>query len=142
MRQQRRKRLQRAAVAVPVTVEHGANCYVNWGCRCDVCVAAAAAANKPNMQKYRERHRERVNAVQRAKAQARQARSLETARRYGYEWTGPELELAARKDLTATQVAAMIGRTVAAVMTARRRLKDDPKFINLAGLSRNHGELS
>lgn len=49
------------------------------------------------------------------------------ATRRGYGWTGPELELAARADLSATTVAAMIGRTVHAVKHARRGLRVDPR---------------
>lgn len=51
-------------------------------------------------------------------------------------WTGPELELAARADLTALQVANAIGRTVNAVRGARRQLRIDPRKINLAGVPR------
>ena len=50
-------------------------------------------------------------------------------------WAGPELELAARADLTALQVANMTGRSAAAVRTARRNLRIDPRKQNLAGVS-------
>lgn len=57
-------------------------------------------------------------------------------------WTGPELELAARADLTALQVANAIGRTVNAVRGARRQLRIDPRKINLAGIHRERSEKS
>ncbi|MEV5819373.1 hypothetical protein AB0L22_09370 [Micromonospora haikouensis] len=59
------------------------------------------------------------------------------ARRHGSEWTGPELEVVARTDLTAVQVASMLGRTPAAVRAQRHLLKKvDPKTTALAGVSR------
>jgi hypothetical protein len=60
--------------------------------------------------------------------------SLETATRWGYPWTGPELELLARTDLTARQIATMTGRSCRAVYGKRHQLKADPKTINHAGL--------
>lgn len=50
-------------------------------------------------------------------------------------WTGPELEIAARKDLTATQVARMIGRSPNAVQKIRTKLRRDPRKVLLAGVS-------
>jgi uncharacterized protein YfaS (alpha-2-macroglobulin family) len=58
---------------------------------------------------------------QRRHAQAQRA-SLDTATRYGYQWTGPELEIVCRDDLTAAEMAALLGRTVAAVSTKRKRI--------------------
>jgi hypothetical protein len=48
-------------------------------------------------------------------------------RRYGYQWTGPELETAARKDITAQQVAVMLGRTTQAVNQMRYKIAHDPR---------------
>jgi ribosomal protein L24E len=62
--------------------------------------------------------------------------SIDAAHRRGREWTGPELEIASREDLTSPQVAGMIGRTVYGVETVRSRLKREPKLIQLAGLAR------
>lgn len=69
------------------------------------------------------------------------AESRSLARRNGQQWTGAELELAARADLTAAEVGVMIGRTILAVQNARFRLRRDPKTIALAGAgSLQHGK--
>lgn len=60
--------------------------------------------------------------------------SVDIARRRGYEWTGPELEIASRAELTSRQVAAMIGRTVYGVETVRRRLRVEPKLRKMASI--------
>jgi hypothetical protein len=49
----------------------------------------------------------------------------ETAERHGQEWTGVELEIASRPDLTARQVAEVLHRTLNAVRTMRQRLNSD-----------------
>ena len=64
-----------------------------------------------------------------------QAPSLESATRSGVQWTGPEMELLARRDLTARQIAGMLGRTYYAVANARWRLQRDPRAQMLAGLT-------
>lgn len=57
------------------------------------------------------------------------------ARRNGYQWTGPELEIVAREDLTVKQAALMLGRTFYAVETQRKKLRSgDPKTTRLAGV--------
>jgi hypothetical protein len=58
-----------------------------------------------------------------------------------HRWTGPELELAARQDLTALQVANAVGRTEAAVRTIRRKIRRDPRKANLAGVPRKRGPI-
>lgn len=57
--------------------------------------------------------------------QREQARSLPRAYKSAsnQEWTGPELELLTREDLTAKQIAGMIGRTINAVLQARTKLR-------------------
>lgn len=100
------------------TGKHGIHKYNKFGCRCDVCEAAATY--------YRTKTNDRLEALAPAA----------TAPRWGYQWTGPELEIASRPDLSALQVAQMIGRTVHAVRTARQRMKADPRFITLAGVRR------
>jgi len=57
------------------------------------------------------------------------------AHRHGQEWTGPELEIALRKDLSAQQAAILLGRTLSAVNAARYRTKHFPREIQLAGVS-------
>lgn len=55
------------------------------------------------------------------------AESLATAYRNGQEWTGPEIEMVMRADLTAREVAPLIGRTVAAVKLMRHHCRVDPR---------------
>ncbi len=67
------------------------------------------------------------------KQQARTAQSANNARK---EWTGPELEIAARPDLSALQVATLLGRTYYAVKHMRRKLVHQPREERLAGVNR------
>jgi hypothetical protein len=107
----------------PDEIPHGLNGYRNDGCRCDVCRAANDAANEV----YSENRLEHMRRAQ--------AESLDGAKRHGREWTGPELEVAARKDLSAREVAKTLGRTFAAVNAVRKKLREqDPRTVNLAGL--------
>jgi hypothetical protein len=64
-----------------------------------------------------------------------QAETASAARRHGRVWTGPELEIAARDDLSNKEIALMLGRTYAAVDHARRGIKIDPRKQFLAGLA-------
>lgn len=56
------------------------------------------------------------------------------AHRHGQEWTGPELEIALREDLSAQEVAILLGRSLAAVNMARYRARRFPREINLSGV--------
>jgi len=58
-----------------------------------------------------------------------QARTARSAGHHGAEWTGPEIEIVLRPDLTAEEVAAMLGRTYNAVVTARWKAKHLPAWI-------------
>lgn len=70
------------------------------------------------------------------KHQKRQAKSLDTASRRGYQWTGPEFELLARDDLSNVQLAEMLGRTFHAVRFMRHQLKRQlPRAVYMAGVS-------
>lgn len=67
--------------------------------------------------------------------QAAISETRQSARRHGYQWTGPELEIAARDDLSVKEAALMLGRSFYAVETARKKLRaGDPKTTWLAGL--------
>lgn len=72
----------------------------------------AANPNEPAAAVLRQRQRA-----------AAQAATLDTASRRRYIWTGPELELAADYSLCAREVAEMTGRTLYAVKTMRKRLR-------------------
>lgn len=116
MRLLRHQRLERLE-ARGGEFEHGTSGYVSWGCRCDTCAKAQAKNNH-------------------AYYNSSQAVTLPQARNNGKQWTGPELELASRDDLTANEVAAILGRTFAAVHATRKRIKKDPKYVDLAGVAR------
>lgn len=93
---------------------HGKQSTYRDGCTCDLCTAAGTASAK-------KRHK-RTNSTTRA-----------TATKYGQQWTGAELEIATRTDLTAREAALMLGRTRKAVQNMRYLCRTDPKFINLLG---------
>lgn len=57
-----------------------------------------------------------------------------TADRHGHQWTGPELEIASRQDLSHEYCAKMLGRTMRAVETKRCQLRVSLKVQLLAGI--------
>lgn len=120
-RRDERQKMAQAASRGDAAFEHGAHAYNNWGCRCDTCSAAHFA-------------------VQRSRTAAHQAETLERASRRGAEWTGPELELVARTDLTTKQVALALNRTYSAVRAMRQKVRKDPKTVFLAGTPRANRE--
>ena len=97
--------------------QHGLATTYRAGCRCDECRAAMSE----RCDDRRRRHGERTRAK---------------ATRNGQQWTGAELEIATRDDLTAVEAAEMLGRTYQAVMNVRHLCKSDPKYIHLLGASR------
>jgi hypothetical protein len=104
---------------------HGASAYSNWGCRCETCTTAAAEAQRPYYRRYQESPKGRA-ATRRLQA-GKQAVTTDNARRHRQAWTSSELETVGRDDLTVMQIALMLGRTYAAVATARQRLGWDPQ---------------
>lgn len=109
---------ERRTQTPPEEIPHGVGGYLNWGCRCDVCVAAHSA----QCMEYQRRTNEE---------------SMAGATKRGQVWTGPELEVAARSELTAIEVAQILGRTVSGVRSVRSRLKKEPELQLLAGLTEN-----
>lgn len=127
---------RREAVAKgAVEVTHGLGGYTNDRCRCDICVDAFRTwrAENPDKQ-WHVQHPEEANKAQRRKLANWQAETLEKAKRHSMQWTGPELELASRNDLTVREIALMLGRSYASVHNMRKKLKSDPKTIMVAGL--------
>jgi len=104
---------------------HGRARYKD-GCRCEIC----RAANAERTARYRHTHRAAIKAVRRQD----QTETAQQAHRLGYVWTGPELELAMRSDLTVKQIALMIGRTYSAVSRMREKLRRDVKIRRVVGL--------
>lgn len=82
---------------------------------------------------YERRGREAIRNEQ-SRRDRENSELAATATHHRQQWTGPELEIAARADLTLREVAHMLGRTIAAVAYARRGLREDPRKMNLAGL--------
>ena len=124
---------------------HGAQYgYNQAGCRCEACRAWAAASHQKFMADHPEKLAEATERLKQMKladpekdreVQARhkaRARSLNAELaaaaiergRHWQRWTGPDLEMASRRDLTAAQIAAMIGRSERSVTCMRERLAD------------------
>lgn len=144
--------LAAASGKIPADVEHGIGAYCNWGCRCPTCVAAAVRRNRElskRVQAGKVVHRNGAPGIagcpcgecaplfiarQMAARKRVNEASRAGAKRHGYQWTGPEMELAARSDLTAQQAAAVLGRTVVAVNRMRARLGSEPKLMRVVDL--------
>lgn len=126
-RERHREVRRKLASKDPSEIPHGLSGYCNYSCRCDVCRAAGKIMNAASTSPVKPG------------AKAKYARSIQqqtrlTAHRLNQQWTGPELELAARRDITARQLAVMIGRTYAAVAVMRRRLNREPMLDHVAGV--------
>lgn len=124
---------------------HGTTTGYGDGCRCESCKSAQAERHARWVDRDPARARALRAKVSRdayardpisskARRRALQQDSVEAATRSHYQWTGPELEIALRTDLTAHEAALMLGRTYAAVEAQRQLHKVDPRKQNLAGL--------
>jgi hypothetical protein len=149
----RRKHAQRTT---PEGIPHGYSRYVNWSCRCEICKAANLERIAADCERRKGSPdtphgtltgfrfwRCRCDLCRAANRAARLALTLRhqgetkpSARRHYAQWTGPELELASRRDLSTRQVAQMIGRTYWAVQTMRAALSKEPALDQVAGVSR------
>lgn len=107
-------RLMHVAISPDPRVIHGTASRYDAGCRCELCVTAK--------RDHTSSHNQLMNETSRL-----------TAVRHRQEWTGPELEIAVRDDLTAQEAALMLGRTRRAVSTVRKRCREDPRLIRLLG---------
>lgn len=103
--------------------------------RCHPChikaVRAAVVTREKVDEEFRTKMRRRADRI---KARTNR-KTLETATRNGQQWTGPELEIACRPDLSARQAAEMLGRSFYAVKHARQKITE-PKWAEVAGLPR------
>jgi hypothetical protein len=97
---------------------HGSVGRYDDGCRCEECTRAKT--DRTTRRKKRVNDGTQDSAVNRRKP-----------------WTGPELEIATRDDLTAAEAAKMLGRSYAAVMMARHRCANDPKWGKVLGARLN-----
>jgi hypothetical protein len=94
--------------------------------------AAHPGWNAEHISRWRD-----ANPDRQAQYVREQAERIGTADKYGYMWTGAELEIVVtRRDLTLTQLAKLLGRTRQAVISARHRATRDPKWSMVAGVSR------
>lgn len=113
----------------PSSFNHGTTGRYWQGCTCGQCHRAFRDWKLPYERQPRSRRKVREHK------RAANEESLASARNRWKVWTGPELEVASRRDLTAREVARLIGRTVYAVEQKRRALKIDPQAIALAGVT-------
>jgi len=90
---------------------------------------------RSNRERYAgSAERRKKHAAQSMKALVkRQAKLSDQAVNARKMWTGPELEIAAREDLTTSQVAAMLGRSWHAVDKMRGKIRTDPRKARMAG---------
>jgi hypothetical protein len=119
---------------------HGTQYGYRARCRCDACRAWQHAEFQKRypgsaMQKHSSEHSRQWRAANPEKREAEVAskqeanrKSREAAARHYWPWTGTELEIASREDLTEAQVASMLGRTLGSVNTMRGKLRDDPRL--------------
>lgn len=139
LKKARESRIARMKAGSP-DVPHGTSSgYMSWNCRCDACMAASAAdrARQPSRihaPDYHARHYRDHRGEILGRIKAANDESRVRAGRHGYQWTGPDLEVALRGDLTARQAADMLGRTMRAVMNIRFKHKRDVRLQNLAGV--------
>lgn len=84
---------------------------------------------------YARENAVQVAAAHRRHVEALQAESRATATSHGCQWTGPELEIITRYEFSTQELALRLGRTYAAVRSMRKKVRDDPRKIQLAGLA-------
>lgn len=123
-----KERLERGEVEI----EHGRNGYVNWLCRCAACLEGEYNARVP----LSARRVQKKKASEARLYMERRNRTADRAKRQRQQWTGPELEIASRTDLSITEIALLLGRTYSAVVNVRVKLKRDPKSIRVAGIAK------
>ncbi|MEU0468948.1 hypothetical protein ABZ215_33505 [Amycolatopsis sp. NPDC006131] len=134
--------------------KHNASTYKQYGCRCDVCKRANSEEKRTHRRSRRSKKPSKHNYVTYTEYGCRcqeccedfeahrpdtvlrkQEATKSEARRNGYEWTGPELEILCRDDLTAKEKAFMTGRTYYAVAQQIHLMNiGDRGKLNLAGV--------
>lgn len=85
------------------------------------------------MAEYRSSNRDLCDAATAGSYNSMQARTLPFADNSRKEWTGPELELVLREDLSNLQLALMLKRSYRAVTDARAKSKKLPRERFLSG---------
>lgn len=99
---------------------------------CKTCARRKARdwrlANPGAFLAYKASHPEVLRAAQRRLDRDNAASRVVAAHHYE-EWTSRQLEIAGRRELTARQAAALLGRTIEAVRAVRQRLRRDPDWM-------------
>jgi transcription elongation factor Elf1 len=91
---------------------------------------------RPTYDRLSQEEREPFRERMRKYASENQSQSLESATNHYKEWTGPELELLLREDLTAIELAEMLNRTLHSVRRMRVKVQKDPRKQVHAGIDR------
>lgn len=104
--------------------------------KCPVCsVNRAVRYRRVRMKRDEVYRRKNIQRADRNKKRVND-KLRDTASRHGQQWTGPELEIATRRDLSAAQVAKMLGRTLYGVKHQRSLLaQNNPVKTWLAGVA-------
>lgn len=111
--------------------------------KCAECSRRHSSAYSKRMRETgEEKFMKRARAHAAANRDRHQKETVQGATRSGMNWTGIELELVARSDLSARDIAHMTGRTLYAVKHMRRAVKNDPRKARLADLSTETAELA
>jgi len=121
------------------TIYRSSDGYLYLISRCKPCMVIVGAEYKKINTSYAEAHAEGQKGNKRAWAAKHIHTTLETATNNNKEWTGPEMEIILREDLTVAEMAKMLGRTYYSVTGMRRQCRRDPRKQVLAGVER--GEL-
>lgn len=121
---------------------HGNTSRYRRGCRCWDCITAIRVSEARNSGRGASSRAPAAGGASQADQRESWRNKMlndhirDQAKRLGYVWTGPELEMAARRDLSARQIAVMLGRSVHGVRGARRRGLD-PKWAPIIGRPRS-----
>lgn len=119
---------------------HGAPARWQEGCRCKKCLEGRREYKRVEHQKHLAKLSEEQLVTEAEKSRLataqRQQRSTTTARRNGRSWTGTEVELAIRDDLTIEEIGRRLGRSYASISNVRAALADPhhPAHARYAGL--------
>lgn len=84
-------------------------------------------ARPEQVEAWRAEHDQELRTYDALKQAGRRVKTLDHATRHRREWTGPDLEMAARDDMTMMEIALRLGRTYRAVVKMREKLRDGRK---------------
>ena len=95
--------------------------------QCQLC------RHRRDKELIKQDERLRVAANKRSTRSRQRANTAMPQPRGGYQWTGPEMEIIERDDLTARQAGLMIGRSIFAVQRRREAIRNEPKLQRVLG---------